>query len=99
MIEVVKKQQQKNNAKISLSLFSIQIQFNSIREDLDAMVVMVSHIHLSSIVTGNTTGIVKLSLATARLSKSAGESKVRVQDLNTIITAVSHIQLLIDGIE
>jgi hypothetical protein len=41
----------------------------------------------------------KLSFATALLPKSAGEGKVRVQNLNTMITSVPHVDLVIASIK
>ena len=68
-------------------------------EDLDAMVVSVSHIHLPSAVTGYTTWTIKLSLATAFLPKGAGEGEVRVQDLNMMIPITSNIHLVVASVE
>jgi hypothetical protein len=41
----------------------------------------------------------KLSLATALLPKGAGEGEVRVQNLNTVIASVPHINLVIASIK
>ena len=45
-------------------------------------------------------GLLELSLATVLLPKGVGESEVRVQNLNTIVTGQSvHIQGVITSIE
>ena len=55
-------------------------------EDLDPVVVEVSHIHLPSAVTGYTMWKFKLSIATASIPEGGGESKVKVQNLNTMVS-------------
>ncbi len=47
-------------------------------EDLDAMVVSVSHIYLPSAVTAYITRMIELSIASASSPKSAGVGEVRV---------------------
>jgi hypothetical protein len=63
------------------------------------MVTLVSHVHIPSSVTGYATWITKLSLAAALLPKGAGEGEVRVQNLNTVIVSVPHIDLVIASIK
>ena len=53
-------------------------------EDLDTMVIVVGHVHLPSPVTGYVVWNVELSLFAAQFPEGAGESEVRVQDMNTI---------------
>jgi hypothetical protein len=68
-------------------------------EDLNAMVTPLSHIHIPSVVTGYAMWTTKLSFATTLLPKGAEEGEVRVQNLNTVIVSVPHIDLVIASIK
>jgi hypothetical protein len=63
-------------------------------KDLDTTV---SHLHLPGTVAGYAVWITKLSCATALPPKGTGEGEVGIQNLNTVITNVSHIDLVIAG--
>jgi hypothetical protein len=63
------------------------------------MVITVSHVHIPNSVTGYATWITKLFLSDALLPKGAGEGEVRVQNLNTVIVSVPHIDLVIASIK
>ena len=68
-------------------------------EDLDAMVVLISNIHLSSSVISYILRPIKLSLTTAFIPKGTREGEVRVQNLYTVIVSIRNIHLIIGCIE
>jgi hypothetical protein len=63
------------------------------------MATMFSYVHVPSAVTGYAAWTTKLSLAAAILPKGAEEGEVRVQNLNTVIVSVPHIDLVIASIK
>jgi hypothetical protein len=63
------------------------------------MVIIVGHVHLPSAVTGYAAWCIELSFATVTPPKGPGEGEVRVKNLDSMITRLPHIDLVIASIK
>ncbi len=86
-----------SHSRSSLADFSQQLTTRT--EDLDSVVAVVSYIDVPSPVYCYALGKLKLSWATASAANRTGEGEITVQDLDSVVTCITHVDLLVGGVE
>ncbi len=86
-----------SHSRSSLADFSQKLTTRT--EDLDSIVEAVGYIDVPSPVYCYTLRRMKLSWATAIAAKRTGEGQVTVQDLDSVVVCITHVDLLVGGIE
>ncbi len=86
-----------SHSRSSLADFSQQLTTRT--EDLDSVVAEVSYIDIPSPVYCYAIGKLKLSWATAFAANRTGEGQVNVQDLDSVVISITHVDLLVGGVE